>query len=205
MLRGEQGAGLALVRPPGHHAERDRAMGFCLLDNVAIAAAAARDQGARVAIVDFDVHHGNGTQHAFEEDPRVLFISSHCYDGLFYPGTGSAAEVGRGAGEGTTLNLPLPPGDGDAELLEAMDEQGLPALRRFAPDLLLVSAGFDAHQDDPLAPLQVSDAGFEQLLDRLFSWAGELCGGRWVAVLEGGYDLPALSRGVVALATRLLA
>ncbi len=201
---GELERGLALVRPPGHHAERDRAMGFCLVNSIAVAAAALRDAGARVAIVDFDVHHGNGTQQAFEADGRVLFISLHRYGGLFYPGTGSAGETGVGEGIGATLNVPLWAGSGTPEYLEAFDTRVGPALERFAPELLLVSAGFDAHLSDPLGGMVVDDEGVEAMIARLATWAARSCRGRWLAVLEGGYDLGAVSRGAVALARAML-
>jgi acetoin utilization deacetylase AcuC-like enzyme len=204
VVAGRHRCGLALVRPPGHHAERDRGMGFCLLGNAAFAAAAARDAGERVAIVDIDVHHGNGTQHMFERDPRVLFVSLHRWDGLFYPGSGAATEVGVGEGRGATLNVPLTEGAGAAEYLAALDAEVAPALQRFRPGLLLVSAGFDAHERDPLGGMALDDAGYEAIVARLAGWARELCGGRWVAVLEGGYDLQALGHGIVALARSMV-
>jgi acetoin utilization deacetylase AcuC-like enzyme len=192
---GEISNGLALVRPPGHHAERDRAMGFCLFNNVAIAAQALRARGlARVAIVDWDLHHGNGTQHAFEDDPDVLYVSTHQYP--FYPGTGAAEEVGRGAGVGATLNLPCPAGFGDAELGVIFDEVVGPALRRFAPDFVLVSAGFDCDGRDPLGGLRLTPAGVAKMARVCAAVAREVAGGRLVAVLEGGYDLDALTDGV---------
>lgn len=204
LAAGELSGGLALVRPPGHHAERDRAMGFCLINNIAVAASALRAGGRRVAIVDFDVHHGNGTQQAFEADGDALFVSLHRYGGLFYPGTGAASEVGVGGGVGATLNVPLPAGAGTPEYMEALTAIVEPAIDRFAPELILVSAGFDAHLADPLGGMVVDDEGFEAMIARIASWAARHCEGRWLAVLEGGYDLEAVSRGAVTLARALL-
>jgi acetoin utilization deacetylase AcuC-like enzyme len=179
---------LAVVRPPGHHAERSTAMGFCYFNNVAVAAEHLRRQGAsRVAIFDFDVHHGNGTQHLFEARADVLYASTHQYP--FYPGTGGAAETGVGAGEGFTVNVPLPAGTGDAGYAEAIQGRILPALRRFAPDVLLLSAGFDAWQADPLGGMRVTRDGFRVWGGWLRDLAAEVCGGRVLALLEGGYDL----------------
>jgi acetoin utilization deacetylase AcuC-like enzyme len=182
---------LVLVRPPGHHAEADRAMGFCLYSNIAVGAAYARSRGcARVAIVDYDVHHGNGTQWIFYEDPTVLFVSSHQYP--FYPGTGAASETGRGAGDGFTLNLPLTIGTRDDEIERLYEEKVYPALRAFKPDLLMISAGFDAHELDPLGQLRLTTAGFGRLTTRLLAVADEVCAGKAVLVTEGGYNLDAL-------------
>jgi acetoin utilization deacetylase AcuC-like enzyme len=189
---------LAAVRPPGHHAEADRAMGFCLYNNIAVGAAYARSRGcARVAIVDYDVHHGNGTQWAFYEDPTVLFISSHQYP--FYPGTGAAHETGRGAGLGYTLNLPLDAGAGDPDVLDRYEREAVPALDAFRPDLLMVSAGFDAHERDPLAGCRMTTEGFRALSGLLVGAADRLCEGRVVFVTEGGYDLTALSECLQAV------
>jgi len=204
VLEGELGAGLALVRPPGHHAVYAGAMGFCLINNMAAAAAEARARDMRVAIVDFDAHHGNGTQDIFYADGEVLFISVHRQGYGFFPGTGALRETGRGAGEGATRNFPLPGGAGTAQYLEVFKDGVEPTLGAFSPDLLLVSAGFDAHRRDPLCGMQVDDTGFGDMVLRLADRAHALCGGRWVAFLEGGYDLQGLSRGVVSLAGALL-
>ena len=198
-LDGPKGSrSLVLVRPPGHHAEADRAMGFCLYSNVAVGAAYARSRGcARVAIVDYDVHHGNGTQWIFYEDPTVLFVSSHQYP--FYPGTGAASEKGRGAGHGFTLNIPLDAGAKDDEIERKYAAQVIPAVRNFKPDLLLISAGFDAHEMDPLGQLRMTTEGFGRLTKTLIDLANEVCEGRAVLVTEGGYDLKALSDSLKAV------
>jgi acetoin utilization deacetylase AcuC-like enzyme len=186
-----------LCRPPGHHAERTASMGFCLLNNVAVAAAHLRRRGVeRVAIVDFDVHHGNGTQEIFETDPTVFYASVHQWP--WYPGTGSARERGRGAGEGATLNCPLAAGTGDLEWVAAVEEAIVPAVDRFDPGFVLVSAGFDAHDRDPLSGTRVTETGFLRLTQALLDLARRRSGGRLVACLEGGYDLDALAASVSA-------
>jgi acetoin utilization deacetylase AcuC-like enzyme len=191
VLGGEHQRALALVRPPGHHAERNRAMGFCLFNNVAIGAAHARARGlSRVAIVDYDVHHGNGTQWAFYEDSTVLFISSHQYP--FYPGTGAADEIGAGDGVGFTINWPLAAGATDADY-ERVYAASADVLRQFRPEMLLVSAGFDAHMDDPLGAMRVTTQQFGRLTGLISSVADECCEGRMVVVTEGGYDLRAIA------------
>jgi len=194
-------------RPPGHHAERHLSMGFCLLNNVAIAAQYLIDRHglSRVAILDWDVHHGNGTQHIFEDDPRVLFISMHGHPGIVYPGTGYASERGRGAGAGFTINIPMLPPSGDAEWQRAFADPILPAIERFQPEFLLISSGFDAHERDPLAPLELTTEMFGWMTDRVVEAARRLCRGRLVSVLEGGYDLAALSDCVALHVSRLLA
>ena len=182
---------MAMVRPPGHHAEPNRAMGFCLYNNIAVAAAALRAAGVeRVAIVDFDVHHGNGTQAAFYRDPSVLFVSSHQYP--YWPGTGSAEERGEGPGLGFTVNIPLPAGTGDAGYELAYATEVVPALQEFKPDVILVSAGFDAHAADPLASMKVTTSGFGNLMAILDDAARQECGRRIALITEGGYDLAAL-------------
>ena len=183
---------LAMVRPPGHHAERNRAMGFCLFNNMAVAAAHARSKGVqRVAIVDYDVHHGNGTQWSFYDDPSVLFISSHQYP--YYPGTGAATETGSGAGAGFTINLPMDAGGTDADYELAYETIAFPVLRQFRPELILISAGFDALEDDPLGGMRLSADGFARLTAAICDIANECSDGRVIAITEGGYDLSGLA------------
>jgi len=198
VMSGANARALVLVRPPGHHAERNRAMGFCFYNNVAVAAAHARALGAeRVAIVDYDVHHGNGTQHIFERDPNVLFCSVHQYP--YYPGTGAATEIGVGAGSGLTVNVPLEVGATDDDYRQVFDEVFIPVVRAFRPDLILVSAGFDAHEHDPLGGMRVTTAAFGAMTMALRQLADECCQGRIVLVTEGGYDLRAFRDSLLAV------
>ena len=204
VLTGAAENALAIVRPPGHHATMGRQMGFCLLNNVAIAARHAQAQRncGKVLIIDYDVHHGNGTQDIFYADPSVMFISIH--QSPFYPGTGALGETGSGAGAGYTLNLPIAGGHGDDSYERLFAEVLWPAAERFAPDLLLVSAGFDAHWVDPLAQMQLSLAGYDWLARECLRMAERLCGGKIVFVMEGGYDLEALAHGWLNVARALL-
>ncbi|MBK7950384.1 MAG: histone deacetylase [Deltaproteobacteria bacterium] len=204
-LHDEAPRGFAAVRPPGHHAEANRPMGFCLLNNVAIATRAAqREQGEpRILIFDWDVHHGNGTQHLFEDDPGVLYLSTHQFP--FYPGTGDHREAGRGPGLGATINVPMPAGCGDAEYVGVVDRIVVPAAIAFRPDLILVSCGFDAHRDDPLASMEVGLEGYRAMATRLRALADSLCRGRIVYVLEGGYSLLGVREGTRAVLESLVA
>lgn len=196
--------GLAAIRPPGHHARPKQAMGFCLINNIAIAARYTqfKHNVQRVAIVDFDVHHGNGTQDIFYDDPSVLFISSH--QSPLYPGTGHLNETGRGEGRGANINLPVPPATGDSAFRTLTEQIIIPVLNRFKPELLLVSTGFDAHWRDPLANLEVSLTAFAELSQHLITIAKDLCDGKIIFVTEGGYDLEVLSYGVLNVALALL-
>jgi acetoin utilization deacetylase AcuC-like enzyme len=198
-----EAAGVLALRPPGHHATRTRAMGFCLVNNVAAAAAAALASGlARVAIVDWDVHHGNGTQAIFEADPRVLMISLHQWP--LYPGSGRSEEIGAGPGLGYSVNLPLPPGCGSREYRAALEQVVAPVLRQYRPELVLISAGFDAHADDPLGGMSLRDQDFGALTAALWRESRDLGCRRLGLVLEGGYDLGALERSGDAVARALL-
>jgi len=201
---GEARTGLSAVRPPGHHAEADRPLGFCLFNNVAIAARALQAEAGvdRVLILDWDVHHGNGTQHSFEADPSVLFLSLH--QSPHYPGTGDFGEAGREGGLGATLNVPLPAGCGDAEYLAVMERVFVPVAEQFAPEMILVSCGFDAHRDDPLGGMNLTGAGYRAMTETVRAVADQVCGGRACFVLEGGYAASGLIEGTLGLLEGML-
>jgi len=202
VLSGEASNAFVATRPPGHHAERETTMGFCLFGNVAVAAKYALDHHGlkRVAVVDFDVHHGNGTQDLLEDEPRAFFASSHQYP--LWPGTGAAHETGP---HDTILNVPLPPRSGGTVFRREYEDKVFPRVRAFKPDLILVSAGFDAHRDDPLADLMLETDDFAWVTERLCDLADELCGGKLVSCLEGGYNLYALAESVAAHVDVLIA
>jgi acetoin utilization deacetylase AcuC-like enzyme len=204
VLSGSADNGLAATRPPGHHAMPSRAMGFCLLGNVAIAARYAQSQFGirRVMIVDYDVHHGNGTEAMFYDDPSVLYVSTHQYP--FYPATGAATDTGSGRGEGYTVNIPLPAGSGDTNYALVFDEIIWPAAYRYQPQLILVSLGFDAYWDDPLAGMRLTLSGYSHLAGQVIQMAQRFCDGKIVFLLEGGYDLDALRYGISNVARLLL-
>ncbi len=205
VARGQLDCGVAAIRPPGHHAEADRAMGFCLINQVAVAASSLRAQqlAERILIIDWDVHHGNGTQHSFENDPDVLYASTHQYP--YYPGTGAATEVGAGRGVGATLNVPLAAGAGDSEYTCVFERLIAPAARAFRPDFILVSTGFDPHRDDPLADMRVTEEGFRAMAGVVRGLADTLCGGKLVFALEGGYSPSGLAAGTRAVLRAALA
>ena len=207
VIAGHAANGFALVRPPGHHAEREAALGFCLFNNIAVLARYLQRQHGldKIAILDWDVHHGNGTQHSFEEDPSVLYISLHQYP--YYPGTGGAGEIGTGRGRGATLNCPMPAGATDSAYEIAFVEQVLPRLALFKPEAILISAGFDAHRDDPLADVQLSTDCYAWMTARVLEVAAQYAGGRVISLLEGGYHLSrtaeCIERHVAVLAGKL--
>jgi len=196
VARRELDNGFVMSRPPGHHAEQDMALGFCMFNNVAVATRYLQKEHGldKILIVDWDVHHGNGTQHSFEEDPSVLYVSTHQYP--FYPGTGASSENGVGAGAGATLNCPMPAGADDGLYEAAWREQILPKIESFKPEMIVVSAGFDAHRADPLAQVNLSTEFFAWMTERLLEQANRHAGGRLVSILEGGYNVDELARCV---------
>lgn len=197
ILDGNGSRSAALVRPPGHHAEPARGMGFCLINNAAVASSHALARGVnRVAVVDFDVHHGNGTQAAFESDPRVLYVSTHQWP--LYPGSGLADESGCGDGEGFTVNIPMEAGCGDGDYDAVFRQVVVPVLEAYAPSLLIVSAGYDAHERDALAGMRMTEHGYARLMSRLVALSGACADGRMLLVTEGGYDLTALAASLEA-------
>lgn len=198
IVEGEVNNGFCLVRPPGHHAEKNRAMGFCLFNNVAVAARYAIDslKLQRILLVDWDLHHGNGSQHAFYDTDKVLYFSTHQYP--YYPGTGAAEEIGIGKGEGYTINVPLPAGLEDMAYATVFNDLLIPIARQYKPELIILSAGYDIHKNDPLGGMGVTNECFAYMTRVLLDLAGELCQGRLLACLEGGYDLDGLRSGVIA-------
>lgn len=199
VMRGQVARGLAAIRPPGHHAEADRSMGFCLFNNLAIAVRALQaEEGApRILVFDWDVHHGNGTQHIFQSDRDVLYISTHQFP--FYPGTGDFGEEGSDAGVGSTINIPMPAGCGDSEYIGVLQRIVVPAAIAFEPDVILISCGFDAHRDDPLGAMEISQGGY-RAMSMMMRWlADTLCEGRIVFILEGGYSLVGIREGAQAV------
>jgi len=187
------------VRPPGHHAEHDRSMGFCLFNNIAVASRYLQKKHGlrRILILDWDVHHGNGSQHSFERDDTVFYGSLHQHPATCYPGTGWPQEVGKGAGRGFTLNLPLEPGTDDEQCLDLFKTNFLPVARQFNPDFVLISAGFDGHEQDPLAQLNLTEEAYNVMTTEMTTLARQCCNGRLLSLLEGGYDLAALNRCVL--------
>jgi len=204
VMDGKVDNAFAFVRPPGHHAEKDAAKGFCVFNNIAIGAmhAISKYNLKRILIVDWDLHHGNGTQHSFYNDPRILYFSTHQYP--YYPGTGAMQEIGRGPGEGYTINVPLLEGAGDADFVKIFRKILQPVALEFKPELILLSAGFDTYFQDPLGGMRVKPEGFANMARILLNIAGTCCRGRFVAVLEGGYHISGLTRSVKAVLEEML-
>jgi acetoin utilization deacetylase AcuC-like enzyme len=189
--------GMAILRPPGHHAEREHAMGFCMFNNIAITAKYLQSKGLKkILILDWDVHHGNGTENSFYEDDTVFFLSTHQYP--FYPGTGSEKDIGAGKGLGYNLNIPMQRDSIDSDYKNIFKENIIPAIDKFMPDIILISAGFDAHKEDPLGGINLTTSGFEMMTEIIKQKAEELCGGKMISFLEGGYNLQALAESVEA-------